>query len=141
MSTSLLGEHYNFTEIVKVGVEVRISFNAPGDREAAVRAATNLCLNEDCNGCGKIGSYYAVRLQAPVVERYGPGETQNWTNKQLQDRVKQLEDALQKALDCGASGHANWNGEGDLFIEAGGFKLLKDALGERKTGAGLQPSL
>jgi len=45
----------------------------------------------------------------------------------LRSRVKQLEDAVRKAIDFG-DGYAWWDSEGNAKIEAGGHKLLKETL-------------
>lgn len=47
----------------------------------------------------------------------------------LRARVKNLEDAIRKAIDFG-DGHAWWDSEGNPRIEAGGYTLLKKTLEE-----------
>lgn len=47
----------------------------------------------------------------------------------LRAKVKRLREAIAKAIDLG-DGYAWWNGEGEAFIEPGGYKLLKQTLEE-----------
>lgn len=47
--------------------------------------------------------------------------------RDLEARVKKLEDAIRKAIDFG-DGHAWWDSEGNAKIESGGHKLLKETL-------------
>lgn len=51
----------------------------------------------------------------------------------LRARVKQLEDAVRKAIDHDASGHAEWDGEGNSYISFLGHRLLKDTLEAKPT--------
>jgi len=46
----------------------------------------------------------------------------------LRARVKQLEAAICKAIDHDASGHADWDGEGNSYISFLGHRLLKATL-------------
>jgi hypothetical protein len=46
----------------------------------------------------------------------------------LEARVEKLEAAIRISIDHDASGHANWDGEGDSYIDQNGHKLLKETL-------------